>query len=114
MFPGNINPRQMKQLMRRMGIKSEDIAAERVIISGVDKDIIIENPQVIKTKMQGQEIFQISGGEIREEEKEAAVEINEEDIEVVAKQANVSQEEARKALEESGGDLAQAIISLKS
>ncbi len=114
MFPGNINPRQMKQLMKRMGIKSEDIDAEKVVIQGINKNIVIEKPQVVKTIMQGQEIFQISGGEIKEEEKEAKLEINLEDVGMVAKQANVSSEEAKKALEESGGDIAQAIINLKS
>ena len=114
MFPGSINPRQMKQMMKRMGIKTEEINAENVIIKGIDKDIIIENPQVIKTIMQGQEVFQISG-EVREEERdEEAVEISEEDTEMVAQQANVSREEAKKALEESNGDIAQAIVNLKS
>jgi len=37
MFPGGMNPRQMKQMMSRMGIKAEDVPAERVIIEGKDK-----------------------------------------------------------------------------
>jgi nascent polypeptide-associated complex subunit alpha len=39
--------------------------------------------------------------------------IPESDIELVAQQANVTAEEARKALENSEGDLAKAIVSLK-
>ncbi|PIN83313.1 hypothetical protein COV61_03470, partial [Candidatus Micrarchaeota archaeon CG11_big_fil_rev_8_21_14_0_20_47_5] len=31
MFPG-VNPKQMEQMMRQMGIKSEEIKAKRVII----------------------------------------------------------------------------------
>lgn len=112
MFPGKINPKQMKQMMKKMGIKTEEIDAESVIIRGMEKDIIVENPQVIKTVMKGQEMFQISG-EVREEEKEGEVEISEDDVKMVAKQADVSQEEAQKALEESDGDIAQAIVNLK-
>lgn len=114
MFPGGINPKQMKQMMKRMGIKTEDIDAQIVIIHGTDKEIIIEDPQVMKTIVQGQEMFQISGGRIKEQDVESAVEINEEDVGVVAEQADVSKEEARKALEESEGDLAAAIIKLKT
>ena len=58
--------------------------------------------------MQGQENFQISG-DISEESS-----ITDEDIETVAKQANVSREKAKKSLEANNGDLASAILSLKS
>ena len=40
------------------------------------------------------------------------VQIPEEDVILVAQQANVSLEEARAALEQTGGDLAQAILLL--
>ena len=40
--------------------------------------------------------------------------IPEEDVELVATQANVSKEEARKALEECNGEPAEAIIKLMS
>ncbi|RLI96031.1 MAG: nascent polypeptide-associated complex protein [Candidatus Altiarchaeales archaeon] len=113
MFPGNINPRQMKQMMRRMGIKIDDIDADMVVIYESDRKIIIEEPQVMKTTMQGQEMFQIIGGRIRTEEKDAKMEIEEEDIKMVAQQTNVSEKEARKALEETNGDIAAAIMKLK-
>jgi len=113
MFPGSINPRQMKQMMRRMGIKIDDIDADMVVIYESDRRIIIEEPQVMKTTMQGQEMFQIIGGRIRTEEKDVKMEIEEEDIKMVAQQANVSEKEARKALEETNGDIAAAIMKLK-
>lgn len=113
MFPGGLNPRQMKQMMKRFGIKAEDIDANIVVIHGPDKEIIIENPEVMKTNIQGQDMFQIMGGTIREEEVEAKVEISDEDVKIVAEQANVGEEEARKAIEESNGDLAAAILALK-
>jgi nascent polypeptide-associated complex subunit alpha len=111
MFPG-VNPRQMKQMMRRMGIRMEEISAERVVIHCLDRDIIVEDPQVLKTIVQGQDMFQISGS-IREEESAVDVKIEEEDIELVSKQAGVTKEEAKGALEKSGGDIAEAILALK-
>lgn len=115
MFPHGINPRQMQQMMRKLGIKTEEINAESVVIHSNEKDIIIENPQVIKTVMQGQEIFQISGN-VKEQEKssEGELSISEEDIKIVMEQAKVSKEEAKKALERTKGDIAEAIINLKS
>jgi nascent polypeptide-associated complex subunit alpha len=113
MFPGGLNPRQMKQMMKRMGIKTEEIDASAVTIHGPDKDIVIENPEVMKMVMGGQQIFNVTGGNIREENTDAQIEINEEDIEIVSEQANVSKEEAKNALDESKGDIAEAIMRLK-
>ena len=58
--------------------------------------------------MMGQETFQISG-EVEERESE---DFTDEDVEMVAEKAGVSQDEARKALQEFGG-IAEAIIGLK-
>jgi nascent polypeptide-associated complex subunit alpha len=44
---------------------------------------------------------------------ESKPEIPEGDVELVARQTNVSLDEARRALEDSGGDLAEAILSIK-
>jgi nascent polypeptide-associated complex subunit alpha len=71
---------------------------------------MIRNPSVQKVDMMGQTSFQVAG-EI--EEREAKAEISEEDIKTVMEQAAVNEEDARKALEASKGDLAAAIISLK-
>ena len=62
--------------------------------------------------MMGQETFQISGN-IGEREISSEPEINDDDINTVAEQANVSKEDAIKALDESKGDLAAAILSFK-
>jgi len=113
MFPGNMNPKQMKQMMKRMGIKVEDIDANIVVIHGPDKEIIIEDPEVSKTVIQGQEMYNIMGGRVKEEEVEADVKIEDEDIKMVAEQAGVSEKEAMAALEEAGGDIAAAIMKLK-
>jgi nascent polypeptide-associated complex subunit alpha len=110
MFPG-VNPKQMQQMMRKMGIQQSEIDATRVIIECGDKDIIIEDPQVTKVNMMGQETFQIVG-KIIEKERSSAPEISEEDIKTVMEQAGVNHNEAKKAIEEANGDLAEAILNL--
>lgn len=98
----------LKKAMKRMGIKPEDIDAEEVIIKTRDKDLVISDPSVIKVNMMGQESFQISG-KISERSS-----ISDEDIKTVMESAGVSEEKARKALEKTRGDLAEAILGLKS
>jgi nascent polypeptide-associated complex subunit alpha len=101
-----MDPKKMQAVMRQMGIKSEEIAASRVTIETSAGSIVIEEPQVTKITMQGQSSFQIAGN-VRLEEKASL-----EDIKMVMEQAGCSEEEARAALEKSGGDIAQAILSL--
>jgi nascent polypeptide-associated complex subunit alpha len=111
MMPG-MNPRMMKQAMKRMGIQQQDIEATEVIIKCPDKEIVITNPSVAKVNMMGQETWQISG-ESEERELDVKAEINEEDIKTVAEQTGVSSDEAREAIEKNNGDLAAAIMELK-
>ncbi|MDP4012347.1 MAG: nascent polypeptide-associated complex protein [Candidatus Nanoarchaeia archaeon] len=106
MFPG-INPKDMQKVMKKMGIKQEEIDATEVIIKTNSKDLIIKNPKVTKVNMMGQETLQIMG------DIEEASSISEEDIKTVSEQAGVSKEEAKKALENNNGDLAAAILELK-
>jgi nascent polypeptide-associated complex subunit alpha len=103
---GKINPKQMQAMMKQMGINQEEVDAKRVIIEKEDSKIVIENPNVQKITMQGQESWQITG-DAREESS-----INEEDIRLVMEKTNVSKEKARKALEKSNGDIAEAIMEL--
>lgn len=111
MFPG-LNPRKMQQMMKQLGIQSVEIPATEVIIKTPDKNLVIENPQVSKVNMMGQETFQIVG-EIREEKEPTAPEISEEDIQTVREQTGAEEKTARRALEETQGDLAEAILKLK-
>ncbi|MFH0860398.1 MAG: nascent polypeptide-associated complex protein [Candidatus Altiarchaeota archaeon] len=112
MLPGGMNPKQMKKMMQRMGVKMDEVPAEEVIIRGLDAEIRITEPQVIRTVVQGKEMFQISG-KILKSDIEADVEISEEDVRMVAEQANVPESDALKALQDAKGDIAQAIIDLK-
>ena len=112
MFPG-MNPREMQKAMKKLGIKQEEIEAEVVIIKTADKDLVIRNPQVSKVNMMGQETFQIAG-EITEVERESKAEINEDDVSTVIEQTSCTKEEAMEALEESSGNLAEAILKIQN
>jgi nascent polypeptide-associated complex subunit alpha len=112
MMPG-MNSRQAKMMMRKMGISQQDIDAKEVIIRLEDREIVISNPEVAKVNMMGQQTYQIIGEE-RERPLDATPDISEEDIETVMEQTGCSEKEAKKAIEEAKGDLAEAILKLKS
>ena len=106
---GGVNPKQMQGMMKKMGISQEEISAERVIIEKKDgTQTIIENPSVVKVKMQGQISFQISG-EVSEKSKEVGISL--EDIKTVIEKTSCSEKKARETLEKTG-DLAEAILEL--
>lgn len=111
MMPG-MNPKMMKQAMKRMGIKQEEIDANRVVIYCEGKEIHIDNPQVSKVNMMGTDTYQVVG-EVSEHEADASPEINEEDVKTVMDVAGVSEDEARAAIEKAEGDLSKAIMELK-
>lgn len=125
--------RQMRRKMQQQGIDMDQVDATRVIIEGPEKTLIIEQPEVVLMKQAGQEIYQIVGtaeehspdevsfGENEKIEELESVEegdlkpiINENDIMLVATQANVDIEEARATLIDCEGDIAKAIIFLKN
>lgn len=101
--------------MQRMGMSMDAIEeVKEVVIKTSNKEIVIEEPEVAVLAVQGQKIYQVTGGKITEKAVERKLAIPEEDIRLVADQTGKSLEEARKALEESGGDLAKAILLLQS
>ncbi len=107
-----VNPREANRMMQRMGMQVEQLdEVTRVIMETPSKRIIIDGPEVATVTVQGQRIYQVGGGSVREEA--AAGQTSADDAKLVASQAGVSQEEAAEALKQSGGDLAQAIIFLK-
>jgi nascent polypeptide-associated complex subunit alpha len=102
-----MNPKQMKKLMKRAGIKTRDLPVKEIIFVFDDKTWKFSESQVTGIIMAGQETFQVTGTYV---EKERG--FPEEDIKMVAEKANVTEEEAKKALKESGGDIAAAILEL--
>ncbi len=103
-----LNPKQMEKVAKQLGMKMEQIDAEQVIIKKTDGVIIIDNPQVSRINVMGQDTFQITG-EVSEKEEE---DFSEEDVEMVAEKAGVSEEEARSVLQRTN-DIAEAILRLK-
>jgi len=112
-----VNPREAKRMMQRMGMSMDSVPeVNQVIVKTATKDIIIDEPEVAILNMQGQKIYQVMGGKVSEKaaavvEKKLA--IPDEDVQLVAGQTGKRFEEAKKALEESGGDLAKAILLLQ-
>lgn len=111
-----VNPREARRMMQRMGMNMNAVEdVQQVVIKTGSKEIVIEGPEVAILEVQGQKIFQVTGGKITEKALERkAVAISEEDARLVADQTGKSLEEAKQALEESGGDLAKAILLLQS
>jgi len=125
--------RQMRRRMQQQGVEMDQIEATRVIIEGTEKTLILEQPEVILMKQAGQEIYQIigqaeerssddisimsdEGVKDREllEATETKLAITENDIMLVATQANVDKKEAESVLNECNGDIAKAILFLKN
>lgn len=118
-----ISPRQLRRMQARMlgnvGLNLKELGtAEEVVIRLQDKELVLRNPSVVEMKIEGESIYQIIGGEPEERTpkvvEERTYEPSQEDVALVAVQAGVSEDEARGALVEAGGDLAKAILLLKS
>jgi len=108
-----VSPREAKRMMQRMGLSMGEMPdVQQVVFKTSTKEIIVENPEVAIMEMRGQKIFQVTGEKIVEKTIEKKVTIPEEDVQLVATQANVSLDHARAALEQTRGDLAQAILLL--
>ena len=107
-----MSPREANRMMSRMGMQVQQVEdVTRVVIESASKKIIIDEPEVAIVTVQGQKVYQIGGGRTREEGSTVAT--SQDDAKLVAAQAGVSIDQAASALQQSGGDLAQAIILLK-
>ncbi|MHA1269727.1 MAG: nascent polypeptide-associated complex protein [Candidatus Helarchaeota archaeon] len=125
--------RAMKKIQQDPNLNIKEIPnVIEIIIKTSDKVIKIENPENVSTmQIPGQgRIYQILGGiqgevegdiELQDTLKEELpiendikpIEIPLEDVQLVAQQTGVSEDEARNALIKNKGDLAKAIIELK-
>jgi len=105
-----MNPKQMNQMMRKLGINVKEIKnVEKVIIQTDTKEYIFDNAEVTLMNAQGQQTYQIAGNPRVVERKE---EIPQADIDLIVEQTGKSVEEAEKALKETNGDIAEAILKL--
>lgn len=111
---GKVGPRKVRRMMKRMGMDLQELPdVHEVVLRTDEKEIVIVDPTVTKMTLGSKEtVYQIAGGEVVEKVIERGV--SDEDAQLVAQQANVSIEEAKSALSTADGDLARAIILLKS
>jgi nascent polypeptide-associated complex subunit alpha len=109
--------RDAKRMMQKMGMKIDEIdGVTEVLIRTATREIIIKEPVVTSVVVQGQRMYQVTGGSAHERTpstEEAQPEVPEEDVNLVATQTGKTVDEAKAALKESGGDLAEAILRLK-
>jgi nascent polypeptide-associated complex subunit alpha len=130
---GGLNPRKMKQMMEQMGIDLEELDAEEVVIRTPDEELVFTDAQVQKMDAQGQATYQVVGspesrprgegsaaaavegdtGDDDATDAGGAPEIPDSDVEIVAARTGASEDAAREALEETGGDLAAAVERLE-
>jgi len=128
MMPGmrGVNPRQVKQAMKKMGIETEEMKdVAEVIIRTKDKQYVITKAEVTIMKVQGQKTFQIVGEEkitpldqiLKGTEVKGAPaqpSVPEEDVQLVMSQTGATREKAIEALKACDGQPAEAIIKLIS
>jgi nascent polypeptide-associated complex subunit alpha len=125
------DPRQMQMMMRRLGMKTEEVPdVEEVIVRTRSKEHVFKAPDVTILTVQGVRTYQVVGTpEIRPRSTAAPPPAGtapapstpaapsgppEEDIRLVMEQANVSHEEAVEALLQSHGEPAEAIMKILS
>jgi nascent polypeptide-associated complex subunit alpha len=119
MMPGGrMNPKQMKAMMKRMGIDQEEMPeVEEVVIKTRTKELVFKDAAVTAVTVQGQKTYQIVGTpQERERKREEGKEggIPEDDIKLVVSQTGCTPAEARKALQETDGAPAEAILKIMS
>ena len=114
-----MNDRQMKQAMKKMGIKQypiEDVT--EVVIRTKDKEIVLTKADVVCMEMGGSKNYQISGPEFERplgsDTSAPAVTFPESDIELVMSQTGCDREKALEALEAADGQPAEAIVRIMS
>ncbi len=127
MFPGmggrgGLNPKQLNAMMRQLGITVEDIDnVEEVIIRTATKEFVIADAEVTVMKAQGTKTYQVVGDAVERPRSGEPVGpapaapaplFTDDDVALVAEQAGVTKDVARKALEATGGETADAILRL--
>jgi len=114
-----INPRQMKQAMKKMGIRNSELKdVFEVVIRMPNEELVFKYPEVGIMEVQGSKTYQITGepesrrpGASGDDEGAA---MPSEDIELVMSQTGCDRTAAVKALQECNGQPAEAIVFIMS
>jgi nascent polypeptide-associated complex subunit alpha len=98
---GRVNPRQMKQAMKKMGISTEELKdIEEIIILTKSKEYVFKEAEVTVMTVQGQKTYQVVGEpEVRPRS-------------VGLEQTGSSREKAIEALKATDGQPAEAILKI--
>lgn len=110
-----MNPKILSQQMKQMGISMEEISdVVEVVIKTADAELVFEDAVVTVMDAPGSKMYQITGTPVKRPrtEFELEVSISQEDVEIVMEKAGCSETEAKAALTETKGDLAEAIFRL--
>jgi len=100
----------MKAMMKKLGMSVEPIEdVQQIVIRTGKGSYVFDGAEVTAMTMQGVTTYQIIG---QPRFEEGAVEIPNEDVTMVAAQANVSEDAAKAALVATRGDIAEAILRL--
>ena len=119
---GGMDPRKMQQMMEQMGVDFGELDAEEIVIRlGDGEELYFDNPEVTKIEAQGETTYQLVGNpESREAGEtggpavdEDGPDVAQQDVELVVERTGASEDAAREALENTGGDLAAAIDMLE-
>ena len=119
---GGMDPRKMQQMMEQMGVDFGELDAEEIVIRlEGGEELYFDNPDVTKIEAQGQTTYQLVGNPETREAGEAGgptvdedgPDIEQQDVELVVERTGASEDAAREALENTGGDLAAAIDMLE-
>lgn len=110
-----------ERLLSSSGISMNELGEANVLFDFGGKRIRIEGASIVELESPVGKVYQVLGGSVVEEVSEersqttaTTPEVSEDDVALVATQAGVSEDEARRALIEAGGDLAKAILSLRT
>lgn len=115
-----MNDRQMKQAMKKMGIKQTSIDnVTEVIIRTKSNEIVLRGAEVVCVEMGGSKSYQISGPEVVRElgsvdDGAPVVTFAAEDVDLVMSQTGCDREKAVQALTETDGQPAEAILKIMS
>jgi len=125
------NPKQLKKMMKKGGMGGDNLNinelenVNKVVIYTDTEKFVLDSPQSVTQMFLPQgEVFQIMGASSKvplgEDESqiiktppEPKLEISITDIQMVSQQTGATPEDAEKALIESNGNIAKAIMSLK-
>ena len=114
---GDLSSKNVQKAMNKLNVKSLSGVIE-VIVKLEDHEIILTKPEIQIMKHEGNDVYMINSYEssknyyIPSSSLQKELVIKESDVQLVMKQAKVDAGIAERALQESQGDLAKAVMSL--